>query len=736
MTTATSSRPPVPRPTGARPRTSAVPATTRTLDPFRVLRRHLLLILSSIVTGVVLGFVAFVLFYFLLPLYSAVVVFEIRGALDEGFDPIVGDIERQDVLTRLATTEMYLLLSRPVLEAAVKKPDVQNTTWYIANFAGDLNVGELDEAVDELEDDLRARLVAGSNLFTLKWSNGNALDVPEVLGAVADAYIAKRKADDRVAYNVNLEVFQSQLGTFTRNLDDLGQEIEAYIREKGITDIDHSRSSQLAMAQEGLTGQISNSQASLSFAENRYLQLAAKLEGTVSPTEEDRRRAEMDALVRPHEAAMLGTKTVLYGLREQYRDPDHPMILRGEARLRATEAEYENKIKEIMTDNLQAELKQFGAQIESLRSVLDGLEEKHEQNDGLLRTLSADMSHYREMEYQRELLLGRRDDTLVAINEIKLVQLRDDARRVRIAQNAQLPREKSFPKIELVVPLTTLLVVGSVIGLIFLREITDQRVKSAADIEVLPSGRVLGVIPELAEDPCKSAAAELVVRECPNSVLAESYRQVSALIAKAMDQSGHRTLLLVGGLPDAGTTTAATNLAAAAAAAGRKVVIVDGNFRRPRLAEVMGVSGDDPGLGDLLAGEASLDEVIRTTEHGIDVVTAGRPANRAFERLNNGAFDSVMAELRTRYDLVLVDAPPAVVAGDALVLANKLDAAVLIVRANQEQRGLVARLINQLMDASCEQLGVILNRPRGTAGGYFKKNFAAMAGYSSTSSAT
>ena len=247
---------------------------------------------------------------------------------------------------------------------------------------------------------------------------------------------------------------------------------------------------------------------------------------------------------------------------------------------------------------------------------------------------------------------------------------------------------------------------------------------------------MLGVIPELAEDPCKTAAADLVVRECPNSVLAESYRQVSALIAKAMDQSRHRTLLLVGGLPDAGTTTAATNLAAAAAAAGRKVVIVDGNFRRPRLAEVMGVSGDDPGLGDLLAGEASLDEVIRTTEHGIDVVTAGRPANRAFERLNNGAFDSVMAELRTRYDLVLVNAPPAVVAGDALVLANKLDAAVLIVRANQEQRGLVARLINQLMDASCEQLGVILNRPRGTAGGYFKKNFAAMAGYSSTSSAT
>ncbi|MEE9130997.1 MAG: hypothetical protein V3T84_13345, partial [Phycisphaerales bacterium] len=411
-----------------------MPSTVRTLDPFRVLRRHLLLILSSIVAGVVLGFVAFILFYFLLPLYSAEVVFEIRGTLEEGFDPTVGDIEREDVLTRLAATEMYLLVSRPVLEAAVKKPDVRTTTWYSEHFEG-----ELDEAVDELEGDLRARLVAGSNLFTLKWSAGTALDVPEVLGAVADAYIAMRQADDRVVYNLNLEVFQSQLGTITRNLDDLGQEIEAFIREKGITDIDQARSSQLAIAQEGLTGQISGTQASLSFAESRYLQIAAKLEGRVSPTEEDRRAAEMDATVQPHEMAMLNTKTVLYGLREQYLDPDHPMILRGEASLRATEAEYENKIQEIMTDNLQAELKQFGAQIESLRNMLDDLAEKYEQNDGLLRTLSADMSHYREMEYQRELLQGQRDNTLVAINEVKLVQMRDDARRVRIAQNAQLP---------------------------------------------------------------------------------------------------------------------------------------------------------------------------------------------------------------------------------------------------------------------------------------------------------
>ena len=86
-------------------------------------------------------------------------------------------------------------------------------------------------------------------------------------------------------------------------------------------------------------------------------------------------------------------------------------------------------------------------------------------------------------------------------------------------------------------------------------------------------------------------------------------------------------------------------------------------------------------------------------------------------------------ELRSRFDLVLFDAPPAVIAGDAIAIAHVVDAAVLIVRANQEERGLVARVIGQVQRAGCDLLGVVLNRPRRTAGGYFKRNFAAMAAY-------
>jgi capsular exopolysaccharide synthesis family protein len=272
---------------------------------------------------------------------------------------------------------------------------------------------------------------------------------------------------------------------------------------------------------------------------------------------------------------------------------------------------------------------------------------------------------------------------------------------------------------------------------IFIRELTDQRIKSASDLSILPGAQLLGVIPDLEEDPTKCETAELVIKRHPNSVLAESYRQVCTPLSKGLDRAGHQTLVFVGGLPGTGTTTVATNVATGLAAAGRNVVVVDANFRRPRLGGTFALDNDRVGLGDLIQGDGATVEqaITEDAETGVKVITAGTAATRVVDRLNTERFDSVVAELRGRFDVIIFDAPPAVVAGDALMLANRVDAAVLVVRANQEQRGLVARLMNQLGNAHCDLLGLVLNRPLGTAGGYFKKNYAAMAAYAASDDA-
>ncbi len=309
------------------------------------------------------------------------------------------------------------------------------------------------------------------------------------------------------------------------------------------------------------------------------------------------------------------------------------------------------------------------------------------------------------------------------------MRLRTDAERVAIAVRSQTPRELAFPKVEIIVPLCTLLVVGFIVGVIFLREMTDQRVKSASDLSVVPGAHVLGVIPDLDEDPTTCEAAELVLRRFPHSVVAESYRQVCTPLSKVIDQNGHQTIVVMSGLPGAGTTTVTSNLAIGWAATGRSVLVVDTNFRRPRLAEVFDLDRDRTGLGDVLASTVELEQAVVEIEPGVHVITAGSPESRVVERLNSEAFEQLIAQVRSRFDAVFFDAPPAVVAGDAIVVANKVDAALLVVRANQEQRGLIARVMNQIAAAQCDLLGIVLNRPLVTAGGYFKKNFATMAEY-------
>jgi capsular polysaccharide biosynthesis protein len=594
----------------------------RTIDPFRLLRRHLWLLIGTGIVGVGMGVAVFFAFNRFLPLYTAEVLFEMRSGLDEASDVATRDIAQEDLVARLASTETVLLTSREVLEAAVKEPDVQRTRWFRQGFVDPMGQALIDDAVDELEGDVSGRLVRGTNLFGLKWSTGEPTDVPIVLNTIARAYLERRYRLDEEIYDENLKLFGKELNETNRQLDDLAQEIEGFIREKGITTLDDPRSNQLALAMSNLIQRIADTHSNLTMSQSAYMQTAAKLEGTVEPSDEDRRLAEEHPTARPHEYGMLQAKTVLRELREVYHAPDHWLIKKAENRLRALELEYEAKIEEVMTDNLQAQLKSLADQIERLQEMAEELEREYDEKGTQLRTLAADMSRYLQMEDERDHLAATRDADIKLIRELRLIRLREDAKRVTPAQMALTPREKSFPKIELIVPLTTVLLVGLVTGLIFVRELTDQRVKSASDIALIPDARVLGVIPELSEDPCRAQAAELVVRKCPNSVLAESYRQVWALVDKALSRSGHQTLLLVGGMPGSGSTTVATNVAAAAVAAGRTVAIVDADFRRPRLGEAMGVAGDGAGLGDVLTEEATADQALNGTELGISVTSS------------------------------------------------------------------------------------------------------------------
>jgi capsular exopolysaccharide synthesis family protein len=237
------------------------------------------------------------------------------------------------------------------------------------------------------------------------------------------------------------------------------------------------------------------------------------------------------------------------------------------------------------------------------------------------------------------------------------------------------------------------------------------------------------MVPDLQDDPSSAARVEMVVRDYPSSIIAESYRQCYSSLVQPFATSDISSVLIVGGMPESGSSSMASNLALTAVASGQRVALVDANFRRPRIADLFGIDSEEPGFGEVLSGEASLQEVLHETQEGFFVMTAGTAKSLTVERLSTSNFSTAISDLKKSVDVVFIDAPPLVVAGESLTMAGQVDATVLVARAYAEQKGLVARLIHQLSEQRSDFMGVILNRPRTIAGGYFRENFKAMASY-------
>ena len=733
MSTITPARSPQ-RTTPAATARSAKPSIlTSSIDPIRVLRRHVFGIVLSAVLGGFLGGAAYMLLGHFAPLYRERVLFEVQPGLQQAGQIGVLDLGDDNTIFRIAQTETFMLTHPSVLEQALKNPNIKLTDWHKKFINPATGQFLADKALDELVEDISTSVVRGSNLFSVSWAAKKDADVPLVLDAVARAYLNMREDRDKDVYNKNLKSFQRQLETTESTLTDLTAEMQKLIKEAGITTLDDVRFSGQAVKREELTKQLATWTGDLSVASTNYEQTSAKLQGTIEPSAADFFEAERDGAVQEQITQLQFLKTKQRELMGT-RNPDNAMLTNVDSTIRATEEQRDVKLKEIVNRNLQTKLKFYADDIEKAHKAMEAIEEEIDKTDRLLQDLAAKQAQYDALRMRREHLEARRTSDLKLIGEVELIRVRADASRVRQVQPALTPRDRAFPKIEVIIPMGVLLLMGLTIGVIFLRELMDQRVKSVSDLAVLPGANVLGGIPDLADDPTKTTAAELVVRKHPISVLAESYRQITTSLLPMMDRNGHQTLLMVGVMPGAGTTTVISNIAATAASSGRNVLVVDANFRRPRLAQAMGLANDAVGLADLLSGTATLDQAIVDAGDGISVISAGTPANRVFDRLSNGTFESLVAEWRGQFDLIIFDAPPVIVAGDAMVLANKVDAAVLVVRAHQEHRGLVARMMHRLADARCEMLGVLLNRPRGITGGYFKKNYATMAQYTAGSS--
>lgn len=289
--------------------------------------------------------------------------------------------------------------------------------------------------------------------------------------------------------------------------------------------------------------------------------------------------------------------------------------------------------------------------------------------------------------------------------------------RVIVAESARLPTQPVSPR-----PLREL-GLGLVIGLLLavalavLRESLDTSVRDEDDVR---SAVDLPTVGHIAFDR-DAAKRPLLVSVDPSSARAEAFRTLRTNLRYVDVATPPRSVVMTSSLPEEGKSTTTCNLAIALAQAGTRVLLVEADLRRPKVADYLGLVGA-VGLTSVLVGSATLEDAIQTWgEERLLVLASGPVPPNPAELLGSPAMAALMQRLEGLADIVLVDAPPLLPVTDAALLGAVCSGVLLVCRRGATRREQLARAAEALRAVDARVYGVVLNMVpvRGAASRYY-----------------
>jgi capsular exopolysaccharide synthesis family protein len=295
---------------------------------------------------------------------------------------------------------------------------------------------------------------------------------------------------------------------------------------------------------------------------------------------------------------------------------------------------------------------------------------------------------------------------------IRQVNLGGDAGAIstQVIEPAQEPAAPVEPNLKKIALVCTLLGLLSGLALCYLFEWWDTSYRGPEDIAQHLGLPVYGHVPRMTHQQ-EGKIFELVMDQAPKSAAAEAFRTLRT--ALMLSASPPKKFTITSPEPGDGKTLILTNLATAFAKSGLRVLLIDGDMRRPRLREIFQLPRNS-GLSELLQqgdiSEADLERFVQKTPvANLDLLPSGVNPPTPTELLTGNKFGKILAWAETRYDRILCDAPPILAVSDCALIGRQLDGAFLLIRADKNDRVMATRARNALRAMNCNVLGVIVN---------------------------
>ncbi|WP_439633924.1 GumC family protein [Glycocaulis sp.] len=634
-----------------------------------------------------------------------------------GSDAAAIDTEVQLIQSRSLTQSVVRsldLVSDPEFNSALREPSglggvIAGVRGFVTALlpsqivpAGDGS--DEDPALERVTDTVIGRLTARRSGLTyvigISFASEDPAKAARIANAFADLYLlsqleARFDATERANtwLNQRLEVLREEVRTAE-------QAVEMYRAEQGLLDAGGSNLTEQQIAD--LNAQLAIQRAELSAAESSLRSVQTQLQ----------RGASLDTIgevlrsqtIRALRAQQTETSRRRSDLSSRY-GPRHPEFLAVEREVADLEEQIDREIQRIIA-GLETEVNVARQRVASLQNTLSGFRTELITNNRALVRL-------RELE--REAQASR---TLFEsfLNRFRQTSEQDELATAdaRIVARAAIPLEASSPNWLLNLALG--LVLGGMMGVgaVFLLETFDNGVRTEADVErELGTGHIASV-PMLARGrfgqgklPAGSQPFDYI-RENPLSGIAEAFRVIRSAILLSNIDEVHKVVAITSALPGEGKTTTTYSLGRISAMAGSTTIILDCDLRR-RLLTKAAVPGASRGLLEVLAGECSLEDVLtEDAERGLHILPVVESQYTPRDVFSSDAFRSLLASLRKRYDLVLIDTAPVLAVTDTRVIAARADAVIMNVKWKTTPREAARSALDILGDVRANVLGVTL----------------------------
>lgn len=303
---------------------------------------------------------------------------------------------------------------------------------------------------------------------------------------------------------------------------------------------------------------------------------------------------------------------------------------------------------------------------------------------------------------------------------------------VSVVENATVPKAPSYPRTRRNLALSLLFGLFGSLGIAFVLEHLDDTFKTGDEIRRHLHLPYLGMVPDFSqlnhdkasygrdltaraepravEPPASTNGKELVLSHHPLSVLTESYRTIRTALLLSLADGPPKTVVFTSATQQEGKTATAVNTAVVYAQMGLRVMLIDGDLRRPRCHTILKID-NTAGLSEILAGQIEAQRGIKTTlVDNLFFINSGALPPNPTELLGSRTMSKLLATLKEEYDCVVIDSAPVLPVSDAIALSVMADGVVVVVDSRNTPKQVVREACSRLAVSGAKILGTVLNK--------------------------